>query len=29
MKHLKFKLYYQQLHLKCLCNLAMYLLQAP
>jgi hypothetical protein len=28
-KHLSCKLYYQQLHLKCLCNLARYWLQAP
>jgi hypothetical protein len=28
LKHLNCKLYYQQLHLKYLCNLARYLLQA-
>jgi len=28
-KHLNFKLYYQQLHLKYLCNMARYWLQAP
>jgi hypothetical protein len=29
MKHLNYKLYYQQLHLKYLCNLSRYWLQAP
>jgi len=29
LKHLNCKLYYQQLHLKCLCNFASYWLQAP
>jgi len=28
-KHLNYKLYYQQLHLKYLCNLATCLLQIP
>ena len=28
-KHLNYKLYYQQLHVKCLCNFASYWLQAP